>query len=165
MDYVDVDQTLAEEWPGADPVATELAVNLFVLAGRMQAASAALCAAHGLPSPAAFNVLTVLHGAGEPLPPSTLAARLLVQRPTMTGIIRTLAGHGLVRSAAHPSDGRMTTVELTDRGRAAVHRMRPELHALEREWMGCLSEPQKRALRGILRALLTSEPTIGSGGA
>jgi DNA-binding MarR family transcriptional regulator len=152
------------EWPGADPVATELAVNLFALAGRMGTVSAALCAAHEVPSPTAFNVLTILHGAGEPLPPSTLADRLLVRRPTMTGVIRTLVDHGLVRSAAHPSDGRMSTVELTDRGRGVVDRMRPALHALEREWMGCLTEPQKDALHGILRALLAHEPTIPSAG-
>src|SRR6185436_2922492 len=103
-------------WPGADAAATELAINLFVLNGQVTAFAAALCAKHGVPSPAAFNVMTLLEGAKAPLPPSVLAKRMFVTRPTMTGIVTSLEKQSLVHVAPHPDDGRSSLLTLTARG-------------------------------------------------
>src|SRR5690242_21403426 len=82
------------EW---DALATECFINYGLLAGGVLSALDALIKAAGAPSMAAFNVLAVLDGAGEPLNPSTIAERLLVARATTTGVVDSLERHGLVR--------------------------------------------------------------------
>jgi DNA-binding MarR family transcriptional regulator len=92
--------------------------------------------------------------------PSSIARRMLVTRPTMTGIVASLARRGLVRVVPHPTDGRMSLVEITRKGHALVHRMRPELHAAEKRWMACLDAGERRALAGLLGKLQAHAPTI-----
>lgn len=135
-----------EEWPGTSALATECVLNLTFLHERMAAFAEALIRRHGLPSLAAFNVLTVVQGAGEPLPPSTIAERMIVSRPTMTGILATLERRDLVRRLPHGGDRRMSLVEVTPEGCARLARLRPELHQAEKRWMGCLSEAEQRVL-------------------
>ena len=142
-----------EEWPGASALATECVLNLTFLHERMVAFAEALIRRQGLPSLAAFNVLTVVQGAGEPLPPSTIAERMIVSRPTMTGILATLERRGLVRRLPHGGDRRMSLVEVTPEGRSRLARLRPELHEAEQRWMGCLSEAEQRALLRTLAKL------------
>ena len=142
-----------EEWPGASALATECILNLTFLNERMAAFAEALVRRHGIPSVAAFNVLTVVLGAGEPPPPSTIDGRMVVSRPTMTGILATLERRGLVRRLPHGGDRRMSLVEATPEGRARVARLRPELHQAERRWMACLSEAEQRALLRTLAKL------------
>lgn len=156
--YIQVDPGIETSWPGADALATELAVNLHLLSGQLQAFSDAGCARHGVPSPAAFNVLTILHGAGQPLPPSVIAERMIVSRPTMTGIVRSLSRRGLVRVRAHPADRRMSLIELTADGHQTVRRMRPELHAAEKLWMSSLTRPEQLQLRALIAKLVANPP-------
>src|ERR1041385_8901672 len=129
--YVKVDRAMEDRWPGSDALATELAINLYVLAGEVQAFAEQLCGKHKVPSPTAFNVLTILEGAGTALAPSFIADRMLVTRPTMTGILDSLEKRALIKIGPHPEDGRMSLVTLTAKGRGVVTRMRPELHAAE----------------------------------
>lgn len=156
--YIRVDPEIEASWPGADALSTELAVNLHLLSGQLQAFSDAECARHGVPSPAAFNVLTILHGAGEPLPPSQIAARMIVSRPTMTGIVASLSRRGLVRVREHPDDRRMSLIELTAEGRQIVLRMRPELHAAEKLWMSSLTRHEQLQLRDLIAKLVANPP-------
>ena len=79
-----LDPSLEQEWPEASALATACFLNMGYLASRVQAYVEALVRRHGLPSMSAFNVLTILHGAGEPLLPSTIAERMVVTRGTMT---------------------------------------------------------------------------------
>jgi DNA-binding MarR family transcriptional regulator len=155
-----VDRAMETRWPGSDAQATELAINFFALNARVEAFGEALCARHGVPSPAAFNVLTILHGAGAGLPPSQIAARVFVSRPTMTGVLATLSKRRLVRLRAHPDDGRMQIVELTAHGKAVVEEMRPRVHAAEKRWMACLSPHEAAQLGRILARLQQNVPRI-----
>jgi DNA-binding MarR family transcriptional regulator len=59
--------------------------------------------------------LTVLHEKG-PLPPSRIAAEIMVQSSTVTGIIDRLEQKGLVRRMRYSSDRRVITIELTEAG-------------------------------------------------
>ena len=157
---IQVDRAMEQRWPGSDAEATELVINLMTLGGQVDGFADALCARHGVPSPAAFNVLTVLEGNGAPLLPSEIAARVFVSRPTITGVVASLEKRGLVRLRAHPTDGRKALIELTPRGRACVRRMRPELHAAEKRWIGCLDAASRRRLRQILALLQAHAPTL-----
>jgi DNA-binding MarR family transcriptional regulator len=161
---VELGSDFEADWPGASALATACILNLAVVSDQALAFGQALVRRHGLPTIAAFNVLTILHGAGGPLPPSVIAERMIVSRPTVTGILGTLEARGLTRRAAHPADRRMALVALTPAGGALVEELRPVLHAAERAWLACLGEAEQRALLGLLARLQANAPAPGSPG-
>ena len=67
-----------------------------------------------------------------------LAARLAVEPPTVTKMLRRLEGCGLVERRPDPSDARSFRVYLTDRGRA-----------LEGPVAGCWERSEERLLTGF----------------
>jgi DNA-binding MarR family transcriptional regulator len=142
-----------DAWPGASALATECVLNLGFLNQQMEAFGQSVVRRRGIPSVAAFNVLTILHGAGESLPPSAIAERMIVSRPTMTGILGTLERRGLIRRLPHGKDRRMTLVEITAEGRSRVDQLLPELHQAEKRWIGCLTEGEQLSLLGMLAKL------------
>jgi len=142
----------------ADPLATEAVVALFRLSDALGGAARALCAKHGITTPAAFNVLAILDGEGGPLAPSVIAARMVVSRPTITGIVDSLARRGQVKVLAHPSDRRMSLVELTGAGRSRVRRMQANLHDLEAQWLSDLPDAEKRQVAALAERLIASLP-------
>jgi DNA-binding MarR family transcriptional regulator len=66
-----------------------------------------------------FSAMSSLKKCG-PLTPGELAAKEVVQPPSMTRVIAALEELGYVSRRPHPSDGRQAIVELTDEGRAYV---------------------------------------------
>jgi DNA-binding MarR family transcriptional regulator len=101
----------------------------------------------------AFNVLTILNGAGEPLLPSLIAERLIITRGTVTGVIDSLERHGLVRRTTHARDGRMRLIAITAEGSERALRVRGELHREEKRLLSCLTEPQQRQLLSMVARL------------
>jgi DNA-binding MarR family transcriptional regulator len=151
----------AREWPQGSALATECILNVTALSEQLLGAGGVLIRRHGIPSAAAFNALVVLADAGRPLPPSVIAARMVLARPTVTGILRSLERRGLVRRLPHPQDGRMQLVAGTAEGHARLDRVLPELHAIEKRWMNCLSEAEQQALLAILARLQANAPPVG----
>ena len=66
-----------------------------------------------------FSALTTLKKCG-PMTPGELAAREVVQPPSMTRVIAALEEIGYVSRRPHPTDGRQSIVELTEDGLAYV---------------------------------------------
>ena len=130
------------EFPAGSRRATEAFLNLGLLVGAVRTAVETLLAAEGLPSSAAFNVLSVLGGDRNPLRPSVIAGRMMVTRPTITGVLDSLEARGLIRRVASPDDGRSRSVSLTPAGRRLAARMVPRIHTFERDLMGVLSDRQ-----------------------
>jgi DNA-binding MarR family transcriptional regulator len=155
---VRVAPTFEAEWPGASGLATECVLNLSYLSSQMTTFGESLIRTLDIPSLAAFNVLTILEGAGEPLPPSTIAERMIVTRPTMTGIIGTLERRGLARRLPHPTDRRMALIEISAEGIRRVLELRRRLHEAERNWMSCLSDQEQRLLISLVARLQASAP-------
>jgi DNA-binding MarR family transcriptional regulator len=150
---VRVHDDFGAEFPEGSALATECFLNL----GRVTLASLSelgrLLDGFGVPSYTSFNALTVLAGAGEPIPPSVVARRMVATRPTVTGILQTLERLGLVTRSAHGSDGRMRLVSLTDDGRRLVRRVLPEVHRFEGALFGALDRDEQVALLASLAAL------------
>lgn len=72
-------------------------------------------------SPSAFNVLLALHRTDDQtLEPCQISARLLVSRPSVTGLLDTLQAKGLVERRPHAQDGRRILVNLTPAGEALL---------------------------------------------
>ena len=145
-------------WPGASTLATEIALNLGLLSARFAAYVQAHVRRYGIPSLAAFNVLAILEGAGQPLPPSAIADRIVITRGTLTGILDSLERRDLVRRMRHGTDGRMRLVEMTDAGRDCLRAARPALHRTERRWLDSLTSEQQRQLLQMLAVLQTHLP-------
>src|SRR2546430_1660138 len=95
-----VPDAFEREFPTASRRATEAFLNIGVLVGGVRSAVETLVAAEGLPSMAAFNVLSVLGGDPEPLRPSVIAERMMVTRATITGVLDSLESRGFVRRVA-----------------------------------------------------------------
>lgn len=146
------------EWPGSSALATACALNLVSLANRMVAYGLRIARDRGVPSVAAFNVLTILHGEGGPLPPSTIAERMILSRGTVTGILDTLERRRLVRRSPHLDDGRMRSVAITARGAAMVLDILPRLHDAEARWMAALTAAQQRDLLRLIAAVQAAGP-------
>jgi DNA-binding MarR family transcriptional regulator len=139
-----------EEFPDGSALATECFLNLARVAVSMLSELSRLLDGFGVPSYTSFNALTVLAGAGEPIPPSLIAKRMVATRPTVTGILDTLERLGLVSRARHGSDGRMRLVSLTEPGRLLVQHVLPEVHRFERELFSALDRSQMANLLDTL---------------
>jgi DNA-binding MarR family transcriptional regulator len=146
------------ESPGASRLATECLLNMGYLMSRVEAHGEALARAQGIPSIPAFNVLDILLSAGQPVPPSTIAERMIITRGTVTSILHSLERHGLIRRRSHAADGRMRLVELTSEGASCAEALLPELHAAEQRWMACLTEDQQRTLLHLIALLQANAP-------
>jgi len=142
-----------QEFPHGSALATECFLNLGRVAVAMLAELGRLLEGFGVPSYTSFNALTVLAGAGEPIPPSVVASRMVVTRPTVTGILNTLERIGLVTRGAHGSDRRMRLVSLTEAGRDVVQRVLPEVHRFEQELFGTLDSTEQGTLLNSLAAI------------
>ena len=141
------------EFPGASAVATEAFLNVGVLTGAVRSAVERLVTEAGSPSMAAFNVLSVLDGDPAPLRPSTIAARMLVTRATITGVLDVLERRRLVRRRPSGDDGRSKEVVITVAGRRLVQDLVPRVHRFERELMGALSDDQLHQLTSMVAVL------------
>ncbi len=142
-----------EEFPDGSALATECFLNLGRVTVAMLSALDRLLTGFGVPSYTSFNALTVLAGAGEPLPPSEVARRMVATRPTVTGVLNTLERIGLVMRRAHASDGRMRLVSLTDAGRDIVRLVLPEVHRFEEVLFRDLDDHQQTALLESLASI------------
>jgi DNA-binding MarR family transcriptional regulator len=147
---VRVETDFERSWPGASGSATECVLNVYVLAAMIERVSTAWLKDQGLPSLTAFNVLTILHGAGEPMQPSTISDRLMVTRGTLTGILDTLERNGYTQRTQHAQDGRMRWVRLTPKGQAVVDTLRPRIHQAERRLVIALKPTEQKMLIDML---------------
>jgi len=157
---VQLEPGFEDRWPGSSRLASACFINLWVLHGLIQARSQSWTRLEGYDSSAAFNVLAVLHGAGEPLLPSAIADRLLVSRPTITGVLDSLERQGHIRRTPHPGDGRMRLVEITPAARRRVEASQRRLHLVEREAMQALSPEDQAEFLRMLGQLQARVPTI-----
>ena len=105
----------------------------------------------------AKQALAVIDGAGEPLEPSVIAERLIITTGSMTSMLNTLEGRGLVQRLPHPDDRRKLLIAITPRGAAIIDQLLPSLHSRERTIIGdALSRTEQRQLRMLLAKVQAS---------
>jgi DNA-binding MarR family transcriptional regulator len=152
---VRVPREFEQEFPNGSALATEAFLNIGLLTGGVRNAFEQLIAEAGLPSMAAFNVLTVLAGDAEPLRPSVIAERVMVTRATTTGVLDSLEARGLVSRDAHHADGRSRVIAITRAGRRIIDALVPRVHEFERDLMTVLSDAELRRLIAMVAGLQT----------
>jgi len=145
-----VDRGFEREFPGASALATEACANLVHTASTLLDELNRHRASVTDLSPTAAQALAVLDGAGEALPSSVIASRLLVTTASMTSLLDTLERRGFVERRSHPGDRRKILVELTPSGSAVVEKMLPVIHGAQRRAMEGLDQDQRETLVDLL---------------
>ena len=100
-----------------------------------------------------YNVLRILHGAGEPLSQVELGRRMLSSRANITKLVDLLERLGYVRRTPG-EDRRVNLVALTEIGRAFLLDTIDEALGFADEAMRALTKAELRALHELLGKLL-----------
>lgn len=100
-----------------------------------------------------FTALYVLWVWG-PQETRNLAVECGVSKGTLTGILTTLEGRGLVARGPHATDGRLVVVSITTRGRTMIKRLFPVFNRQETHVASALSERERIQMAGLLRKVL-----------
>lgn len=158
---IELEADFERRWPGSNRLASACAVNLFLLNSLLDVNARRWAQREGYASSASFNVLTVLHGAAEPLLPSQIAERMLVSRATISGILDSLERDGRIVRLAHAGDGRMRLVQITPAARRQVERSMARLHLLERRIMSELPARDQAAFLRYVGSLQETVSRIG----
>lgn len=144
--------TFEQDWPGAKAQATECVLNLVRTGEWALDAVARLMKPYGL-TPAEAQLLSIVHGAGEPLPHRVIADRLVVSRGMVTWLVNGLEQRGLVRRIAKPRDRRTVLVALTEAGHELHAVFRPRIHQLDARVVGDLSTEEQETLLRLLGSI------------
>jgi len=83
-----------------------------------------------------------------------LAAECGVSKATLTGVVGTLEGRGLVIRRRHPEDGRLVIVKLTPTGRRMIRRLFPRFNEQEALVVARLGTDEQDQLAHLLREVL-----------
>jgi DNA-binding MarR family transcriptional regulator len=85
-----------------------------------------------------------------------LAAWAHITKPSMVYLVNHLEAHGYVERTADPEDGRAQRVRSTERGLAAIRRVRTLVRQTEADWEGRIGADELAHLKRILRTLIAS---------
>ena len=101
----------------------------------------------------AFTVLWVLWIWGDQ-ESRHLADEAGISKGTLTGVVSTLEGRGLVRRTRHVGDGRLVVVGLTTSGRRKIRLLFPRFNEHEALVVGDLTMPERETMAHLLRIVL-----------
>ncbi|WP_141582765.1 MarR family winged helix-turn-helix transcriptional regulator [Actinomadura sp. WMMA1423] len=77
-----------------------------------------------------------------------------ISKGTLTGVVKTLEGRGLVERGSHATDGRLVLLRLTGEGRELMRKLFPAFNAEEAFVVERLSGEENRALAETLRSVV-----------
>jgi MarR family transcriptional regulator, 2-MHQ and catechol-resistance regulon repressor len=141
--------TFEQDWPGANARATECVMNLLRTATDISERLTELLRPYDL-TPTQAQVLSIIHGAREPLPHHTIGERLVVARGTVSFLVDTLERRGFVRRVPHPNSRRTVLVAITEEAERLLHQFRPRIHQMDRDLVAGLCAEEQDALLGLL---------------
>jgi DNA-binding MarR family transcriptional regulator len=107
----------------------------------------------------AFTTLFVLRVWGD-MDARSLAAEAGVTAATLTGVMKTLEGRGLLRRKGDRADGRRILVSLTARGRTVVGDVMPAFNRHESLVTQALTESEQDDMARFLRTILRTIEAI-----
>ncbi len=100
-----------------------------------------------------WRVLRVLERHAETVDASELARRCCLLMPSLTRIIRSLEGDGLLRRQPHANDRRRLRISITAKGRRFVDQVAPEMLRRRKSLYAEIGTDQVRALQHQLDAM------------
>lgn len=153
-DYIlAVPNTLQAEIKQTKPFASleeETFLALQLTADRLSRRSAEFLKQHGL-SPAQYNTLRILRGAGTAgLPCSEVGQRMVNRDPDITRMLDRLERRGLVQRSREGKDRRVITTRITAAGLQLVNSLDAPIKELNRKLLGELGESRLKSLLRLL---------------
>lgn len=127
----------------------EVYIHLLSLALRLRDEAEQLLKASGLTA-TQFNVLRLLHGAGEALTCGEIADRLVNKDPDVTRLLDRMEKQGLVERFRHPDDRRVLLARLAPQGLALVTRLDEPIKELHRQQFAHLPAARLKLLGKLL---------------
>lgn len=98
-----------------------------------------------------FMILMILmRSEGQAVSPAQIAQLIQVSRPTITGLLDTLAGDGLIERVPDPEDRRCLGIVLTEAGRAKLDQLLPGHYTRMAEALSHVSEEERKTFVQIL---------------
>jgi DNA-binding MarR family transcriptional regulator len=111
-----------------------------------------------------YNVLRVLDSSKDGQNKISDVSRImLVPDANMTGIAKRLEKSGFIIRKAHPSDERVTLLEITPKGRQTVRNIEKERQECDKATLEGLSEEQRSQLLVTVRQIVKNGLKIASG--
>ncbi len=86
-----------------------------------------------------------------------------VSKATLSGVLNTLEGRGLVRRERAPDDGRLVLVTLTPAGGRMIRRLFPKINRAEQEATSLLSEREQEVAAEFLRKVVLATDPVRRG--
>jgi DNA-binding MarR family transcriptional regulator len=86
-----------------------------------------------------------------------LSRIVAIEPPTMVRTIDRMVRDGLVTRVADPSDGRISRINLTDRGRALRDELVPMAIAVNEATLARLTEPERATFQRLLTTLIHTD--------
>ena len=148
-------QNLANCYPELDIASVETCLAFLTTTADVYAALDVHFARYNL-SMGKFTLLMQLFQADEQkLTPSECAERTGVTRATITGLLDGLERDKLIIRQPYPTDRRMLSVQLTDKGRELLSQMLPDHFCRTTNLMAHLTEAEKKTLIELLAKVQT----------
>ena len=128
----------------------EASLALQLTADRLSRRGAEFLKQRGL-SPAQYNTLRILRGAGPTgLPCSEVGERMINRDPDITRMLDRLERRGLVQRRREGKDRRVITTRITPAGLQLVNRLDRPIQQLHRSLLGSLGESRLKSLLRVL---------------
>lgn len=144
--------------PSCEPLNVQCMIWLFRAFNATANAQAEELRPLGL-SPSAWNVLMALRNTADGvLEPCQLAQRLLISRPSVTGLLDTLQAKGLLTRQPHGEDRRRILVALTDSGEALLESHYATHYAEQNAAFADLTQDERETLVSLLRRVRGAVP-------
>ena len=109
-------------------------------------------------APAQLATLVKL-GTDGPLHQNQLGRLVAMDSATITGVVNRLTQRGWVQSGPDDDDARLSVVELTTEGRAALEELLPHAAAITRATLAPLTREESALFLGLLQRI--ADPTVG----
>lgn len=148
-------QSIERDFPDFDLESVETCLTFLNATAEVYAAFDTQFERFGL-SAGKFTILMQLYTAKRGVPPSEFANRANVTRATITGLLDRLERKGLVERQNHPSDRRMLTVHLTDKGKTLIESILPEHFCHTKRLMANLTSKEQKTFVKLLGKLRSS---------
>ncbi|MBD1808437.1 MarR family transcriptional regulator [Microcoleus sp. FACHB-SPT15] len=151
---------LANRYPEFDLASVETCLAFLDTTADVYEALDAHFARYGLSMGKFTLLMQLLQAPEQGLTPSDFAERAGVTRATITGLLDGLEREGWLRRQPYPSDRRMLSVQLTDKGQQLLSQMLPDHFCRTTGLMANLTTTEKKTLIKLLAKVRTGTPAM-----
>jgi len=153
-------QELANRYPEFDEASVETCLAFLDTTALVYESLDVHFAHYGLSMGKFTLLMQLLQAPEQGLTPSDFAERAGVTRATITGLLDGLEREGWVRRQPYPSDRRMLSVQLTDKGRQLLSQMLPDHFCRTKGLMANLTATEKKTLIKLLAKVRAGTPAM-----